>query len=480
MGNTPQIQAPPGYGDIVQPNTATEVAAESAPNVQPPAGYGDVVTPERPGVVSRFASGVYQEGIEPLVDMAKGVYHAFAEEPKDAKEHIINIVGGPDGLPVYRLAKHVVEAAESTFKAKPEEFRETANSLLAAIHDFHEGKYRDALADTGAAIGHSNELVGVTPPGEGNRIAEFAEGSRKGGDLATPLGKTAADVALARTIEKAPEVPGKLAEIPGDAARLKELVLPSKLTKEAGIVDEIKKALGPKADGDVVGKAMEFFDKKASFSTIENELKLIKPDVEAQLEEWNKGLDEILQKSEGSVVDAKSALTSAFYDITQRIEHGVSGNKQKLVEAIHDVHDRIVEDTGLGDHPTHPAAVNNLIRIIDDEIHNFASPDTLDTVQKVRQEAYLKARSTLRDLVSKAEPMSEILNKEISRAIKLQDILEKKFPHLGNEIQARLSYQAERARNLADVAKKVAKIAVPVAGGVIGGKEILRHILGGE
>jgi type I restriction enzyme, R subunit len=90
--------------------------------------------------------------------------------------------------------------------------------------------------------------------------------------------------------------------------------------------------------------------------------------------------------------------------------------------------------------------LNDLKRLVGDEIKKFAPPDMLNSTQKAVQEAYRQSYFKLRDLVSEAEPASKELNAKISQGINLQSLLEKKFPHLESAEEAAKSYAGSRAQ----------------------------------
>jgi hypothetical protein len=192
MGNTPSpqsllkpgetlgapVQAPP----VQAPASLLKPGETLGAPVQAPASVDNTA---KPGAVSRFFSGAYHEIADPIA--------AAIAPPQDSTEHVVDTLV-PGGLVAYRLAKNVVQATENTIKAKPAEFQQAKQDLANAIGEFHAGHYRNAIAD---AASTSADALGLTEPaGVGERTRELAQGTKKGADLATPLGKTAADVGM--------------------------------------------------------------------------------------------------------------------------------------------------------------------------------------------------------------------------------------------------------------------------------------------
>ena len=77
---------------------------------------------------------------------------------------------------------------------------------------------------------------------------------------------------------------------------------------------------------------------------------------------------------------------------------------------------------------------------------------------------YRQVYFRLRDMVSEPVPATKELNDRIIKGIQLQDLLEKKFPHLETPQAAQASYSGTRATNAGKVAVKAAKVVgVPAA-----------------
>jgi hypothetical protein len=174
------------------------------------------------GAAGRFVSGAAGEvgdAIGGAVDAVKSVVHGAVAEPEDANETAIQAAGGQFGLAGYRAANAVVQAAQNLVKAKKDNFKQAATDFVRTAQDLHSGSWRQALSDAGSTAGDMTALNPASAPGTGERMREVSEGARPEGDLATPLGKTAADLGMAFVGEKAPEVskvPGKVVETAKD------------------------------------------------------------------------------------------------------------------------------------------------------------------------------------------------------------------------------------------------------------------------
>jgi hypothetical protein len=147
----------------------------------------------QPGAISRFVSGAYHEVADPIA----AIFHGAGDQPRDATEHIIAGVGGPGALPAYRAAKTLIDQVQQTLKAKPEAFQQAKQDLVQAVSDFHDKKYQNALGSGVSLLGDLATLNPSNPSGVGERVQSLGQGMREGGDLATPLGQTAADIGMA-------------------------------------------------------------------------------------------------------------------------------------------------------------------------------------------------------------------------------------------------------------------------------------------
>ena len=242
--------------------------------------------------------------------------------------------------------------------------------------------------------------------------------------------------------------------------------------------DAVAKVLGKKADVNVVSDVLDRLPHPKYFSTLENDIKLVKPKIDAEVAENTTKLNDVLAKSPAVVKDAAHQVQATFDNLVTQAKAGVS-DIDTAVKSINEVRQRVVAKLANGDTPAQ--AVNDVKRLVGDEVKKFAPPDLLNSAQKWEQEAYQQAYHSLKDIVSAAEPAVKDLNAKIARGIHVQDILEKKFPTLTTEAQAAESYAGQRVEAAKDVVKKAAlKVGGSViAGGAIGaGYEAVKHAIG--
>jgi hypothetical protein len=196
---------------------------------------------QKPGAASRFVSGALDEAGKAVADTGKAIKQtigAAIAPPQDPHETAIYATSGQTGLVAYRAANKVVESAESLVKSKKENFHQAAADFARTAQDLHSGQWRQGLSDAASTVGDIAALNPTNAPGTGERIREVSEGARPGGDLAAPLGKTAADVGMAYVGEKSPEIikgiakaPGKVLEAAGKGAEKIQDLKPEWLTK---------------------------------------------------------------------------------------------------------------------------------------------------------------------------------------------------------------------------------------------------------
>lgn len=197
-------------------------------NTQPGSGWlNDAAT----RAAKVLTSSVFNIGHFAAQDANNTAYYTAATPPQDATEHVLAGVAGPGALGAYRMAKKVVDSVQSLAKSRGADF-EQAKADIAKLGDERSiGDIRNALATTGDILG---DVVGqnnqnVVP------IRELAEGTRPGGDLVTPLTKTALNVAplLLGADEAAPEEASTEAatDSPGIIQRVKNIIDPDAATQ---------------------------------------------------------------------------------------------------------------------------------------------------------------------------------------------------------------------------------------------------------
>jgi len=236
---TSQIQLPPGYEDAtpVAGPLATQSQSQVNSGVSLPPGYEDAkpvtgplaqqttaASQTTPSLVSRSIAGV-EQGVQEFTAPVT---------PQDHKEALVNFIGGPGALSMYKAGKAVVSAVENIVKPNQTQ-TPTQTAYQTAVDDFHKTlqhvsnrDYRNAASSAGSTAG---DLLTTMPgPGQffGPQVRDVSEGLRPGADLATPLAKDLTkDVLLgastlgAAAPESAATAPAE-AETAGTAAKIPE------------------------------------------------------------------------------------------------------------------------------------------------------------------------------------------------------------------------------------------------------------------
>lgn len=315
-------------------------------------------------------------------------------------------------------APDTVSLLENAGEAVPIIGPAVAQTSRAAATDLANNNYRGLAGDVAGAVVQALVAAGALKFSGGGAAAEGAEGEAAEGTL--------------------PEV--------------------SRADVKAQVVkDAIRKSLGSKADADVVQEAysrmapQNIFDRLVS--PTENELKLVKPKVAADLNVMNNRLNSMLSDSGAQVEGTAASVNQSLSNMLEDVKSGV-GDSAEAEKAINAVRDRVVPKAT--DEPMDVTDVNDLKRAVGDQIKQFQPPEMLSSAAKVEQEAYRQAYFKLRDLVSDAVPESRDLNMRISRAFDLQDLLEKKFPQLETAEQAAASYKGVRNAGKLKLAGKAA------------------------
>lgn len=177
VSRTPQDQQTSAQTDpwaVVSRTPATQPVAES----------------EKPSALSRFGTA--------FAAPFKSIYHGVADAPSDVNETIAHAQGGQGGLIAFRAAKKLVDAHTAMANAKPGlAFQQAVVDFQNAAIDSALGNRRDAMMH--GVSGGLNVVGGIEPTLQPTleRPRALTEGAATGGDFATPLGSTAADVAIA-------------------------------------------------------------------------------------------------------------------------------------------------------------------------------------------------------------------------------------------------------------------------------------------
>jgi hypothetical protein len=439
------IPVPQGatIGDPIQ-------AAQAIP-VPQGATIGDPIQdPNQPGFFSRLAAGASDEAksmvtgaVQPLVNDVKAVI------PTNAKEHTIADIAGPGALFAYKTASRLIDSAESVFKARGQDWENAKQDFSRAVNEFHQKDYRNAastVGDIASDIGGRNaDLV---------HGREFAEGTRKGGDLATPLGKTAVDAAaLFSGSDTAQELPGKVAAKVGAAAdavarvpelTIKQLQLPeepkyvaeppkpvtSPVTVDTPLSDAVvRKSMGGKNlseearntirehAGDVVPKG----------SSPELQLiKTIKPVNEAIVTQGT-ALNEVLEKAGQFSTSPASEIEAGISKLKENLP---GGEEDRLGKAI----DKEVNRAKDVMQSTSPLEINGYIRELDKRIDSYTAPeDSIESPAGAADAARVTLRRILRNKLNTEIPETQPINDVLSRNIELRSLLRKKFGDIASD-----------------------------------------------
>jgi hypothetical protein len=261
--------------------------------------------------------------------------------------------------------------------------------------------------------------------------------------------------------ELAGSLVGGAASKVADAGRfVKNFVAPSKEVAEQGFKNAVAK-VGNIKDPDILNTIHDYVDKPKIASSVENELLLAKPKIEADLKQADSQLDNLRQNSTGTVSKVKQTIHTYLDDmVAQAQEFGV--DKDAVVQGIHNVRDEITSK--LHDDSTTFKGLSDLKRLVDEQITSWKkAPPVTDTVKKAEQETLKGVRARIQDLENQAEPAAKAVNSKISNLMQASEALDKKFPNLTTaEEVANTSKSLVRERQK-ELALKTAKV---VGGGL--------------
>jgi hypothetical protein len=416
----------------------------------------------QPGFVSRFAQ---TSGASALMDAATNFLHNLspshivAQAQSDFQQNlqardaaVAQLKAGDLTGAARTLVGHLAKRAASITPGASTVANiaeSTVQHGKQAVQSAEQGDTAGAVENAAAAVpvlGQVGEAVGK-PLGEDLGKGNYAgvAGDVVGPIVAAVVGELAGRGLLGAGARTAEGAESALPEVSGADV------------KAQAVKDAIRKSLGSKADADVVQEAygrmqpQNVFDKMVS--PTENELKLVKPRVAADLNVMNSRLNNMLADSGAQVENAATKVSQSFDDLLDKAKAGV-GDAKEAQTAIDAVRERVLGK--LTDDPTDVTAINDLKRAVGDQIKSFQPPEMMNSAAKTEAEAYRQAYFKLRDLVSDAVPESRDLNMRISRAFDLQDLLEKKFPQLETPEQAAASYKGVRNAGKLKLAGKAA------------------------
>jgi hypothetical protein len=255
-------------------------------------------------------------------------------------------------------------------------------------------------------------------------------------------------------------VAGALAEplahaVGGVAKAAKSVLFPSEEVSSQVTKDLIKRTLGSKVDSDVADELASRVNKQSFLSPMENELKLAKASLEKDIPEYTKQLDETLAKNTEQAGNTARLVNETFTQQAKKTLASVGTGKSESIDAINKVRQEVLSK--LSDKPMTAQAINDVKRLVGDEIPKFASPEHLTTAQADAKEAYRQAYFKLRDIVDQLSPETKELNAKISSGINARDVLRQHFPQLETPEQAIASHAGGKATAAKDLAKKVVK-----------------------
>lgn len=269
--------------------------------------------------------------------------------PQNATEHIIDTLTGNTGagLVTYRAAKSVVDSVKNAMTAtKPEEFEQAKQDVQRAVTDFHNRDYRNLASSAGSVAGDVISGAGGPVASQvGNRVRSISEGARPGGDLATPLGATAADavnfgVASAVGGIGSPEAaPEAATESPSAMQRVKQAVSPKAATQPGtqstlreGAAASAKDA-GVAGTVDTSGSIRTIMDKPiAAASKIEDGLyKTVNDAAETDMKSLYDRREELQDAADDPTnIAQKTAIQKELTSTDQQISQGEANVQAKL------------------------------------------------------------------------------------------------------------------------------------------------------
>jgi hypothetical protein len=215
--------APAPNGQTFAPTHVYDPQTKTIQPVTSPSSVGQTALGE--------AKSIGKAAIQPIINDAQALV------PTNAREHAVVNIGGPGALYAYKTASRLMDSAEGVFKARGEDWDNAKQDFHRAVGEFKQKDYRNAAATVGDLVsdvgGRNAELV---------HGRELAEGTRKGGDLASPITKDAVDALAALIAEKLPEAAPKVGEVASKVAETAKEV-PGKVAdaiSDSDIIDRFK------------------------------------------------------------------------------------------------------------------------------------------------------------------------------------------------------------------------------------------------
>ena len=374
--------------------------------------------------------------IQGVVAPVKSAVNAVVQPPTDPREHAIASKYGPDALVAYRAARGVSDAAENWFKSKGENARQAAVDMANAVREFHEGNYRNALADTASVAAGAMGLSGTQPGVEAGRVRDIVQGTKPGGDMVTPITKDVVDLGAALAAEKAPEVArgvGKTASRVADAAgelrpQFEKPVEPPKpVAQHVSVATPLDDATIRKSfDKNLSSEARETLrdhvgDTISAGSSVENTLLKAVAPVNDTITQQGLKLNQLLQDAGPLKTTAGEKISNAITNLKSDLP---GGTEETFGKAIDKELARAKDVMQSQD----PLAVNDYIRELDKRIDSYNAPEEpIDTSSQAADAARVTIRRILRDKINTEVAGTKPINDVLGKNLEVRNALRKKF-----------------------------------------------------
>ena len=139
---------------------------------------------------SRVWQGVKQSALGQIWETA-------IAPPQNSVEAHVALIGGPQTLTAYRVAKNLVSSAENIVKASGDKYTQAVHDFSRMAEDYQNRDYRNLAADVGSA---GSDFLSATNPvmaAPAQEARAISEGTRPGANLATPLTRGVIDAGTA-------------------------------------------------------------------------------------------------------------------------------------------------------------------------------------------------------------------------------------------------------------------------------------------
>ena len=144
---------------------------------------------------------VFSRAVSAVSDWGRSVAAPFAP-PADHREEVAATYGGPQALVAYRAARTLVDGVENVIKAPAKNYQQAKADFARGVQDFANRDWRNVASDVVSTASDLSDVVPTGIPTIPGRTRELSEGARPGGDLTTPLVRTALDTGAALALDK--------------------------------------------------------------------------------------------------------------------------------------------------------------------------------------------------------------------------------------------------------------------------------------